>query len=418
MLLFVLLLVFPGVAYPQDYTILKLPTLGGAATRAFGINDKGQITGVSDTTTLPHAFLWSKSGGLQDLQTLSAQQSTGNAINKNGIVAGMVDLCDCGFKAFLWASAGGMKTISATGAMATGINSRREIVGSLSCTGTSDPSSTGFLWTPSAGLQDLSALGCPYCSPSGVNDSTQVVGSVVLPDGTSHAFLWSQALGMIDLRTLGGTNSSGLAISSHGEVVGVSDTASGVRHAFFWSLNTGMQDLGTLPGESNSWASAINGRGQVVGFSWNPGKVHGLPFIWTKNGGMQEIGPFNPPISSADGINNAGQILLSTFGRFGYSSYVITPVMHTSLTSTPNPSHAGEVVTLTATVNSAVQSPPPDGELVTFISGNLTLGTAPLKHGVATFTTTLNASRTLRAVYAGDVNYASSKSSQLVQVVE
>jgi len=161
MLLFLLLLVFPRIAYPQDYTILKLPTLGGAATRAFGINDKGQITGVSDTTTLPHAFLWSKSGGLQDLQTLSAQESTGNAINKNGIVAGMVDLCDCGFKAFLWTPASGMKTVSATGAMASGINSRREIVGSLSSTGTSDPSSTGFLWTPSAGPARSECVGVP-----------------------------------------------------------------------------------------------------------------------------------------------------------------------------------------------------------------------------------------------------------------
>ena len=133
---------------------------------------------------------------------------------------------------------------------------------------------------------------------------------------------------------------------------------------------------------------------------------------------MKELGPFNPPISSADGINKAGQILLSTFGAYGYSSYLITPLMHTTLPSTPNPSHVGEAVTFTATVTSTVQGPPPDGELVTFMSGSASLGSAPLKRGVAIFTTTLKASRTVRAVYAGDANYASSKSAQLSQVVE
>jgi hypothetical protein len=52
------------------------------------------------------------------------------------------------------------------------------------------------------------------------------------------------------------------------------------------------------------------------------------------------------------------------------------------------------------------------------VSGTVTLGSAPLKHGVATLTLTFKASRTLRAIYAGDVNYASSKSAQLSQVVE
>jgi probable HAF family extracellular repeat protein len=413
-LLLTVLFAIPERVYSQDYTILKLPTLGGAATRAFAINAKGQVAGVSDTTTMPHAILWSMSGGLQDLQTLAAVQSTGYAINNNGVVVGSVDLCDCGLDPFVWAATSGMKIVSRTKAIAYGINSHREIVGINS----GNPSSAGFLWTPSGGMQDLSQLGCAYCSPSGVNDNGQIVGSITQPDGTSHAFVWSQTLGVSDLGTLGGANSSGHAINNQGQVVGVSDTASGVRHAFFWSLSTGMQDLGTLPGESNSWASAINARGQVVGFSWNPGKVHGLPFIWTEENGMKELGPFSPPISSADGINKAGQILLSTFGAHGYSSYLITPVMHTTLTSTPNPSHIGEAVTFTATVNSAVQGPPPDGELVTFVSGTVTLGSAPLKHGVATLTLTFKASRTLRAIYAGDVNYASSKSAQLSQVVE
>jgi uncharacterized repeat protein (TIGR03803 family) len=88
----------------------------------------------------------------------------------------------------------------------------------------------------------------------------------------------------------------------------------------------------------------------------------------------------------------------------------------TTLTSSPNPSTYGEAVTFTATVAPA----PPDGETVSFMKGKTVLGTGTLSSGSATFTTsTLKVGTTaVTAVYAGDSNFAGSKSKAVKQVVE
>jgi hypothetical protein len=90
----------------------------------------------------------------------------------------------------------------------------------------------------------------------------------------------------------------------------------------------------------------------------------------------------------------------------------------TTLTSSPNPSNAGEKVTFTATVNSS-SGPPPDGETVSFMQGTIVGGKATLKGGTATVTTSkLGAgSHSVTAVYGGDSNFSESKSKVVKQVV-
>ncbi len=91
----------------------------------------------------------------------------------------------------------------------------------------------------------------------------------------------------------------------------------------------------------------------------------------------------------------------------------------TTLTAAPNPSTYGQAVTFTAVVASKAGTPP-NGETVTFMSGKTTLGTGTLSGGAAKFTTsTLKAGTTsVTAVYAGDANFASSKSKAVKQVVD
>ena len=90
----------------------------------------------------------------------------------------------------------------------------------------------------------------------------------------------------------------------------------------------------------------------------------------------------------------------------------------TSLTSSLNPSLAGQAVTFTAAVSSAAGAPP-NGESVTFHNGSGVLGTASLSGGIAS----LNASSlpvgifTITATYAGDAKFAASTSPGLRQVV-
>lgn len=88
----------------------------------------------------------------------------------------------------------------------------------------------------------------------------------------------------------------------------------------------------------------------------------------------------------------------------------------TTFTSQPNPSTAGQSVTLTATVSAAPGVP---GGSVTFKNGTKLLGRVPLSAGTATLNLTFNRTGTfnLTAAYSGAANYQSS-SGALTQTVQ
>jgi hypothetical protein len=96
---------------------------------------------------------------------------------------------------------------------------------------------------------------------------------------------------------------------------------------------------------------------------------------------------------------------------------VVYETTTTAMQSSSNPSAYDQMVTFTATVSSAAGAPP-DGEMITFQSGKIFLGSAPLSGGKASVTTSVLPRETDRVVatYAGDSNFASSTGT-VVQVV-
>jgi poly(hydroxyalkanoate) depolymerase family esterase len=112
----------------------------------------------------------------------------------------------------------------------------------------------------------------------------------------------------------------------------------------------------------------------------------------------------------------AGVLLVLFLGTaFGVSATVTT----TTLSSSENPSTYGQAVTFTAVVSSSLGAPP-NGETVTFLQGKAILGTGALGGGTATYTTSTLAAGgvdAIKAVYAGDSNFASSTSKAVSQVV-
>ncbi len=334
-------------AAAQTYTVTDLGALSGfTSSYADDNNNHGLVTGCSDNSMLPtvpcttnipaEAFLWSSSGGMEDLGNLSGNdQSIGYVVNDSREVVGWSgDTSTGNGHGFFWTKGGGMVDLGTLPggnaySVADAITSKGVIVGqSLVSNGDVDV----VLWTKSGGkyhIQDEHRLPkAPYCYAYDINEKLQVTGVAYFNEkGTRyHGFLWSNANGWKDLGTLpGGKNSEGIwlndssviagsstspkypngvsvywdatgihsigtlaggnssspgYISDSGEILGQSTIAGGDNHAYIWTKKKGMQDLNNMISKNSGWvlehASSINGAGQIVGYGTINGVAHGF----------------------------------------------------------------------------------------------------------------------------------------------
>jgi probable HAF family extracellular repeat protein len=284
------------------------------------------------------------------------------------------------------------------------------------------------MWTSNGNVVDLGRIGVIATSYArAINSVRQVVGQSG-SNSMDHAFLWTEGQGMQDLGTFGGLRSSAMRINDSGQVVGTADLGSGASHAFLWTEGAGMLDLGTL-GDTSSRANGINSKGHVVGTSSAEaaGGGFGRAFVWTSGRGMTDLNSLiasdpNWTLVQGTAVNERGEIIATAFRGTSTRSrgVLLTPVMTTSLVSSEHQVKVGKPVTFTATVESLVQGPAPEGEIVTFKDGWRVLAQIPLTGGTASFTTSQLSVRThsIRAYYSGDATYQSSKSAILEQVIE
>ena len=282
---------------------------GGQYSSAVGINRTGEITGVSGAPTTGYPLPYFKPSLSQPMENIGLVPNYGNShaiygnaysINNLGDIVGSNILNYGDEVAFFWSKATGVRQ----------------------------------LYQPRGGRQTRAAS---------INDVGQIVGLCQVPDSTSpgtlvwRACLWAahtsipQSIGTLSQEHIASTAN---AINHSGEVVGTSSNAS-TWHAFLWTAQSGMMDLGVLDPNGFSEALAINAAGEVVGRVASTQKTGVNPnyrgFVWTKAGGMKDLNHLIPSgtgwaLQWASSINTSGEIVGYGYLHGQIHGYLLTPV--------------------------------------------------------------------------------------------
>ncbi len=329
----------------SHYYVVDLGTLGGTASVANSINNRGWIAGISKLAgnTAVRGTLWVNAQKV-NLGTLGGPNSAVGWPVKNdrGVVAGFSDLAQtdplaenfCGLGSgkycagFRWQNNGltPLSTLGGNNSFAAGANDAGQIAG-FAETGVHDatcgsPQVLDYyatIWNASGRPRALPPLSGDTISQSvAIDESGAAVGASGpcgppnnLGYGTAHALLWHASGAPADLGTLGGTTANiATAINDSDEIVGQSAvTGNTTYHAFRW--HGAMSDLGTLPGDFLSEALGLNSENQVVGYSCDSsGNCRGV--VW-QNGAMSDLNLLVPRsqlyIVYAGDINDKGWIV-------------------------------------------------------------------------------------------------------------
>jgi probable HAF family extracellular repeat protein len=238
----------PGMVVPYsgfiydfgDWT--ELPTFGGDESRAYGINDVGDVVGwarfAPPDPTAPRAFLY-RNDQMYDLGTFGGNLSWAEGINNDGQIVGWSTDIDGFNRAFIWQDSvmTDLGDFGGDESWAYAINNRGQVVGSATL-----PDSTrhGFLLDQGV-LWDLNDIVQPgldvvFHGARGINELGQIVTSAELPDETRHAYLLTP-----DLLELGDPEPG-----NAGEVnsVTVQNATPGETVYFVWGLKSGITSLG------------------------------------------------------------------------------------------------------------------------------------------------------------------------------
>jgi probable HAF family extracellular repeat protein len=242
----------------QNGVMQDLGTLDtGADAQATLINNRGQVVGVSYTSSSPSAgcenlgltlttdpFIWEEGKGMRDLGNFGGTCTVAFDLNDLGQIVGTSNLAgDIIARAFLWSKGrlydlGG--SLGGTSTTAFALNERGEAVGTATLAG--DILSHAVLWRGIGKLTDLGVIGNDECSgATSINAKSQVVGvsfTGCSPTSGSgfRAFLWEDG-SIFDLNALIPLGSPlvlqfPLTINDHGEIAGTGVDTNGTEHPF------------------------------------------------------------------------------------------------------------------------------------------------------------------------------------------
>lgn len=298
-----------------QYQVSDLPGLGGTSSGGNSINNQTWVAGYSRLTgdQTRHAALW-RSGLLSDLGTLGGPNSsvTWNVKNTEGVIVGISQTADPEPLGEFWSSAAFYGAPFNIGFINLGfVWEQNQLRGLPNFPGGNNGFATGANNLRQAVGWAENDVHDPTCVSPQVLQFRPAMWSLGPPDEIQDLPLIS-----------GDTSGAATAINDNGQIVGISgicDQAIGrhtAKHAVLWE-NAGVTDLGNLGAEWWNTPTAINQRGDIVGFAGDPAFVEGdivHAFMWTREDGIRHLKPLprrTPPHvdSEAYGINEARQVV-------------------------------------------------------------------------------------------------------------
>jgi probable HAF family extracellular repeat protein len=366
----------------HHYKLIDMGTFGGPASfinppfnvnpelSSRGVTAGASATAVSTTSTsngfvcggldgpVPrvfHAFEW-QDGAVLDLGALPPVHencSNAEALNESGdILAGVSErktidpvLGTKEIRAVRWTN-GHPKDLGTLGGSigaALSLNERGQIAG-FATNAVSDPysfyyflafgSSNGtqtraFLWDKENGMQDLGTLGSGNDALAiFLNERGQVAGEAYTnstPNSTTgfpteDPFLWDKENGMTDLGTLGGTVGNPTALNNRGQVVGFSNLSGDQSaHPFLWEQGNLIDLYANTEGGNPLTADAINDAGEIVGAAAFPNQSYDA-YLWRK-GAANDLGHLGGDCTSEGwAINSKSQVVAISFACTGFDA--------------------------------------------------------------------------------------------------
>lgn len=246
-----------GKPLPASLAITDLGTLGGSLSMGYGVNNNGEVVGMTLTTgdKAIRGFFYTH-GKMTDLGTLGGHDSKANAVNDAGQVTGYAGIKTKGkHHAFLWqrGQMSDLGTSRADDSEGLAISSSGRVVGRI--TRSAFLSSRACLWQDGK-VDTLDDSGTVGSDCTAINSSGQIAGSAREParpaKGQSsnvvfysdHAVLWqsgkTSGIGDPDTAT-----SLAYAINDSGRIAGTTSFGKDVPlHACFWQNGT-TTNLGT-----------------------------------------------------------------------------------------------------------------------------------------------------------------------------
>lgn len=449
------------------FTNITAPAAGTGSlqgTAVVGIDTAGDVAGTYvDATDTSHGFLYSAAGTLTviDIAGANTGKNMGTfvtAIDAGGDVAGYFTIAGTENNGFVRTANGTISTFTVStggwqgeGTDVIGINSAMAVTGEYQESGTAFvrsanstittfqvpvPGKTTFYGTVGIAINTAGIIAGRYMDGNCISH-----GFVRATNGTIGTFDPPNVATTHTCTSYGSFGTIPTSIDTAGDIVGTYTDTNGARHSFLLPANGSITTFDP-PGTDNSpcpatglgaiacgsGAIGINDAGQIVGAYIDlDGVGHG--YLRSPNG---DFTTFNDSSAGTAALTGTGAFSINAAGTIAGTYVDTNSVLHgfvgtppTEATRTvltpvpePNPSVYTEPVTLTAYVSSN-GGIPTDGENVTFLSGTTSLGTAPLKSGVAALTTTsLPAGPdSITAAYGGDTSFAGSTSTAINQVV-